>query len=74
MIAEHEARGEHFKWSDRKWRKGKVAVSKTDEETGYATEDKVLHSEPDTPVAVGFPPGTAVERTVEGSIPGEEHL
>lgn len=81
-MAEHEARGEHFKWADRKWRRGKKS-RKTDEEagdteetvyaedTGYATEDK-LNSEPDSPVAIGFPPGTAVERTIDGRLGGEE--
>ncbi|KAB5562897.1 hypothetical protein GE09DRAFT_763407 [Coniochaeta sp. 2T2.1] len=43
-----------------------------EEETGYATEDKYASpSEPDSPVALGFPPGMAVERTIDGKMHGE---
>ena len=72
VIAEHEARGEPFKWTDRKWRGGKATTQKADEEAGYATEDKAHPSEPESPVAVGFPPGTAVSRTIDGRLIGEE--
>ncbi|KAB5560184.1 hypothetical protein GE09DRAFT_1220840 [Coniochaeta sp. 2T2.1] len=43
-----------------------------EEETGYATEDKYAGpGEPDGPVALGFPPGMAVERTIDGKMHGE---
>jgi hypothetical protein len=42
-----------------------------EEESGYATEDKAGAGEPESPVAVGFPPGMAVERTIDGRIHGE---
>lgn len=94
VLAEHEARGDHFKWADRKWRWGRKGRATGDEEvacsrevreveeeagyapgveeSGYATEDKdVAGSEPDSPVAVGFPPGMAVERTIDGKVRGE---
>jgi hypothetical protein len=87
VIAEHEARGEHFKWADRTWRWGRRrrnddnnGARKTDEEEEIAYRvpagredgdaDKDLTSEPDSPVAVGFPPGTAVERTIDGEMKG----
>lgn len=95
VLAEHEARGERFKWADRKWRGGKASRKRgeaaVDEEEaeagytaeeeeeeddrGYTTEDKLCnkHGEkPDSPVAIGFPPGTAVERTIDGRMLGEE--
>jgi hypothetical protein len=61
LLAEHEERGEAFKWADRKFRKGKKAAQTSDEETGYATEEKLSPCEPSSPVTPAFRGGHGSE-------------
>lgn len=56
MVAEHAARGEPFKWADRKGVLERKRPTTKDEEAGYGSaEEKFSSSEPDSPVQCGFP-------------------